>query len=369
MRQVFAYFLLASASAAALFRWRKLAGLVRYWNLYGWFCGLSLVGSCCGIVSWLAWMQRLVFNYKDNFSPQPLSNRGVLLSQAYRSFAAFSIFYPMEFMCLSIAQLLVLDRMYQFVTLAGHGVVIRIRLWSLARRVVICATVAGNVAGVCGNIAAAVFHSRSADLFSASSVVAAASVNITADAVSLFQQGRVQNQLAISVGSVQSFCEVIALLLIVASYFVVSTACGQCIRNMMSTVRSTTSTPTELSVLAEKLQNRIIFSTVTVFVAFIIRSVFSTMHAVSDRLQDWDKVCGNVISLCNECYNVYSHIAYWMYLTPQFQLTIVLISSPVSLFVALWGMTPPAAFSTAIATVKDDADAGRKRSLLITLPA
>ena len=143
-------------------------------------------------------MQRLVLNYKGNVSPQPLSNRGMLLSQAYRSFAAFSVFYPMEFLCLSIAQLLVLDRMYQFVTLAEHGEMIRIRLWSLARRVVICVTVAGNLAGVCGNIAAAVFHSRSADFFSASSSVAAAK-NITAEAraeaVALFQQGRVQNQL------------------------------------------------------------------------------------------------------------------------------------------------------------------------------
>ena len=144
MRQVFAYFLFASASAAALFRWRKLVGRVRYWNLYGWFCGMSLVGSCCGIVSWLSWMQRLTLNYKGNDSSQRFSNRGMLLSQAFRSFAAFSVFYPVEFLCLSIAQLLVLDRMYQFVTLAEHGEMIRIRLWSLARRVVICVTVADN---------------------------------------------------------------------------------------------------------------------------------------------------------------------------------------------------------------------------------
>jgi hypothetical protein len=317
-------------------------------------------------------MQRLVLNYKGNdVSPQPLSNRGMLLSQAYRSFAAFSVFYPMEFLCLSIAQLLVLDRLYQFVTLnAEHGEMIRIRLWSLARRVVICVTVAGNLAGVCGNIAAAVYHSRSADFFSASSVVAAASVNITAEAraeaVALFQQGRVQNQLAVSVGSVQSFCEVVVLLLIVASYAVVSTACVQRLRDMMSSVNTFSSsvssdrTPTakfftSLSEKRAELQNRILLSTVSVFVGFIIRSVFSTMHAVSNHLQDWDKVCSNV-SLCDECHSVYSHMAFWMHLTPEFQLMIILISSPVSLFVALWGMTPPAAFSTTIATVEDGSD-------------
>ena len=260
---------------------------------------------------------------------------------------------------------------------------IRIRLWSLARRVVICVTVAGNLAGVCGNIAAAVFHSRSADFFIASSSVAAAK-NITADsearaeAVALFQQGRVQNQLAISVGSVQSFCEVVVLLLIVASYVVVSAACGQRIRGMMSMVTSFRSsvgsdrmffdrTPTALSVVAKQLQTRILFSTVSVFVAFIMRSVFSTMHAVSNHLQDWDKQCGNGITLCNECYNVHSHIAYWMFLTPEFQLMIILISSPVSLFVALWGMTPPAAFSTAIATVEDGPDSALPSRRISTL--
>ena len=39
------------------------------------------------------------------------------------------------------------------------------------------------------------------------------------------------------------------------------------------------------------------------------------------------------------CYNVYSHITQWNSCTPEFQTTVVLISSPLTLFVALWGMT------------------------------
>ncbi len=35
-------------------------------------------------------------------------------------------------------------------------------------------------------------------------------------------------------------------------------------------------------------------------------------------------------------------MAQWMGYTPEFQLMIVLISSPVTLLVALWGMTPKA---------------------------
>ena len=39
------------------------------------------------------------------------------------------------------------------------------------------------------------------------------------------------------------------------------------------------------------------------------------------------------------CYNVFTHMFYWMYYTPEFQVTIVLVSSPLTLLVALWGMT------------------------------
>ena len=43
--------------------------------------------------------------------------------------------------------------------------------------------------------------------------------------------------------------------------------------------------------------------------------------------------------ICGECANVYAHMAQWMGYTPEFQLLIVLVSSPLALLVALWGMT------------------------------
>ena len=42
------------------------------------------------------------------------------------------------------------------------------------------------------------------------------------------------------------------------------------------------------------------------------------------------------------CYNVYTHITQWMNFTPEFQVLIVLVSSPVAQLVALWGMTSKA---------------------------
>ena len=39
------------------------------------------------------------------------------------------------------------------------------------------------------------------------------------------------------------------------------------------------------------------------------------------------------------CNNVFTHITLWITRTPEFQVTIVLVSSPLTLLVALWGMT------------------------------
>jgi hypothetical protein len=81
---------------------------------------------------------------------------------------------------------------------------------------------------------------------------------------------------------------------------------------------------------------------VVVFVAFVVRSVQSTIFAVARQLQNLTTTCPVVsdLSVCDpSCYNVFTHILFWFLRTPEFQVTIVLISSPLALLVALWGMT------------------------------
>ena len=43
--------------------------------------------------------------------------------------------------------------------------------------------------------------------------------------------------------------------------------------------------------------------------------------------------------LTRRCSNAANHALAWMDFTPQLQLSVVLISSPLALLVALWGMT------------------------------
>ena len=83
-----------------------------------------------------------------------------------------------------------------------------------------------------------------------------------------------------------------------------------------------------------------VVTTVVVFVAFVLRSVQSTMLAVSRQLQDGATRCPGVTSICDpSCNNVYAHITQWVARTPEFQVTVVLVASPLALLVALWGVT------------------------------
>ena len=69
------------------------------------------------------------------------------------------------------------------------------------------------------------------------------------------------------------------------------------------------------------------------------------MSAVDYKLQDigGSKTCpgaSGLMAFCEpSCYNVFTHVGFWMHRTPEFQLVIVLVSKPLPLLVALWGMT------------------------------
>ena len=78
-------------------------------------------------------------------------------------------------------------------------------------------------------------------------------------------------------------------------------------------------------------------TTAFVFLTFLLRAVFSIMNALANALQIQDFSCSN---RCDPaCNNVWELIQSWLLFTPEFQLSVVLISSPLALLVALWGMT------------------------------
>ena len=74
-----------------------------------------------------------------------------------------------------------------------------------------------------------------------------------------------------------------------------------------------------------------------VFLTFLLRAVFSIMNALSSALQNAGADCPTLCGI--PCNNVWSLIEFWVQFTPEFQLSVELISSPLALIVALWGMT------------------------------
>jgi len=302
----------------------------RVWRLYGWFSGLMLCGSMFGAVAWGAYMQNLVLNFDTYNNPSATlteSQSHSSAAQIRRWIAAFSVTNAMEFFCLSVAKLMVLDRMKDF---AAEGIS---RRWVVGGRVVLAAVVAGNVVGLGGNVAAAVYFERTAEFYSAASAAYAA--NNTADGDNFRNLGVQQEQHAESTQALQSFCEVAVLLLIIVAFAVVGAACA---RRVSSALLDMTDA---FAAAGRQLRLQIVGTAVFVFVTFLLRAVFSTWHALVFELQDGgDAVSCPSKSKCDaSCFNVYKLMERWFIYTPEFQLTVVLISSPLALLVALWGMT------------------------------
>jgi hypothetical protein len=329
----------------------------RVWYLYGWFCGLMLCGSCFGAVTWAARMMHLDNSSKgdDAFVRRDGPSGAVLFAQAYSWSAVFLTSYAIEFLCLSAAKLMVLDRMSDFAmghTWQDEGTRKR---WAAGGRLVMMVVVLGNTVGLAANVAAAVHAQRAAEAASTASVFYA--TNRTQEARLYFNViSQTEIALVNSIVSVQSFCEVVVLLIIVVAFVVAAVFCARLINFVLLTVNAA-SAP---AVMGRELKRRVLSTTGVVFVAFVVRSAFSIMRALAAHLQDGWRRCPGQTGFCDAgCNNMFLHMSMWMTNTPEFQLTIVLVSSPLTLLVALWGMT---------SRQKLQAMKGNNSEFLVTIP-
>jgi hypothetical protein len=273
-----------------------------------------------------------VFHMDQTLSyPQSLFHRA--MDRRWRG--VYSVLYVIEFFFLSVAKLVVLDRMSTFAVLQSGS-----KRWVTAGRVVMVAVVTVNLAGVAGSVASAVHFERASDFFMAASADFAAN-NTGAGAQSLVL-GNSANAFALEIVSVQSFCEVAALLIIVAAFAVAGIACARRVNSAMILLPAIGDAAADAALLAgRQLRRQIVGTTLLVFVTFLVRSAYAVLYAVSLNLQNQGNTCpGNTQSFCSpSCYNVFTHIIHWMFWAPQFLLSIVLITKPLPLLVALWGMT------------------------------
>ena len=327
------------------YRWWQIddEGRRRVWRLYGWFSGLMLCGSCFGVVTWVSRMIDRVIIFRGNElvstsnNPTAIAEGLSLWASSRHWIAVFYVSYAIDFLFLSVTRLLVLDRMLDF---AAAGSMTKFRV--VGGRIVVAAVLLGNATGLAASIAAAVQYKQAADTFYTASMFY--SVNNTQDGREQWNTAQAQNELAFSIASTQSFCEAIVLLIIVFMFVVVGVMCTRRINTGLLAANSQGNAASATAAADSRtLRLQIVGTTGVVFVASLLRSVVSTMLAVVGLLQESGKswiTCPTGRNLCNpSCYNVFSHIHTWQNYTPQFLATVVLISSPLALLVALWGMT------------------------------
>ena len=305
----------------------------RVWLLYGWFTGLMFCGSCCGVISSLAWMRFSELYITTNYPTSTLTSVEFWSNYSlfFRWLAAYFTSSALEFFSLSVAKLMVLHRMVSFAVPKDDSSAGR---FVAAGRVVMMCAVLGNLIGLAGNIVAAAQWNDASNRAQAAPVAFASD---SADAHELGKLASKQEQVAAGTGSVQQFSEVTVLLLIIAAFLVVGVTCA---RRVSSALHRMGDDQSEASAIGKKMRRQIVSTVVVVFVTFLLRATYSTMWATANALQNQGDDCSSRLEPCNSsCANVYLLMLKWMLYTPEFQSLVLLTSSPLSLLVALWGMT------------------------------
>ncbi len=145
-----------------------------------------------------------------------------------------------------------------------------------------------------------------------------------------------------------SICEGCSLFIMLVSFVVAGVLC---IRRFYSGV---TNNSTEAGRRNNKVRRQIIGTVSTVFLTFLFRAVYAAALAASRQGgnviltplsvgQDvYRSKCNNgqnLADLCRSCEGLGLIVQTWLYLCPAFPFTVFLLSSPVTILVALWGMT------------------------------
>jgi len=355
--QISCFAICAIAHGTASARWLKWSDeeKLRGWRLYGWFTALSCAGSLAGVIAFSGRIFHLTGVYVTKNTPKnPTNDQLVLTMQETsisfgRGLATFVVASPVEFAFSSLAQLFVLHRLQRFTTSKS----LRQRAWKIAGRMFLAAVITGHIVSICASIASAVEYIRSAGFYS--DAAAAYAANATA-AGSLFEiQAKDKRAEAVRIASVQRFIEVVVLLVIVATFIVVGLNSHRIIstalRALFNAEKKLVSIAAASGVVdsagaklvaevqsqGRMLHRKVVGTFVFVLLTLLVRSVFTIMFAVGSSMTNQADKCAR--SECDACKNVFSHMMFWMVYTPSYHFFCVLVSSPLALMGALWGMS------------------------------
>ena len=205
------------ANATCFLLWKRLGRSIKreIWHLFGWFSALAASGCFIGTFAFAANMMQLSEGFEANLTPNYSRDFNLQYEAVFRWKAVYVALFPLEFMCISIAKLLVLERLYNFV-LPKLDSAIALRLKRFGFATIICVVVCNTIA-VAANIAQAVYLSRASSLMqkAAATPDGAAAHSLRRDAMVLFHEK------AQSLATLQKMCEATLLLVIIVAFVVV----------------------------------------------------------------------------------------------------------------------------------------------------
>ncbi len=354
----------AFASGFMLFRWRRLDLQAKegLWNMYRFFTGFMCLSSCISVACWSVYIgvfsghifffTNLEGSLRQVIDPKQKASYPfdqVLLAMAYSQsrWAAWQILHSIDFTFFIASNMMVLDRMRTF-SLSPQKYVKAARLGA-AGVIAVC------LVGVCGSVVSALSRLQSASL---AGQTASAYLNLTKYfprrdisrvtaarlTEGLWFDSRKTDEYAVNLDSIQYLSEMSVLMLQVVLFLVMGI---MCVRRVKSYLLSSCSASMGNS--ARRLHQQIVVTAAVFFITFLPRATFATMKAVSNVHQDYangqcygfcsDVVIGGRAPNCLIPFNTYFHMAVYLQYTPEFQLLVVLMSSPLVQLVALWGMT------------------------------
>jgi hypothetical protein len=204
----------------------------------------------------------------------------------------YRVAYPIEFLCLSLALLMVLDRMFKFSTPVSPR----------CARAVVAVVAACIVAGLCGSFVSAAQHVETSVYWRKTSVALAS--NDTFNLNKSRDQARALTELSASTASVYFFSEAVALLIIIACFSFVGIVTSRRVSIMLKAIRASSAAATA----GKKLHTNVTVTTTFIFLTFLLRFVYSFMFALAHALQDSSASCSSPVSsgaqnYCSQCFN------------------------------------------------------------------
>lgn len=335
----------ALAAAASIFKfvfWFRASHEERkaMWLLLGYFTASCFTANFFGSIAFFASAAMLDNFYRAyNDATVTMGDKMLYISVSNSWQAVYEIFSSLAFMFLSCAMLMILHRMLEFslrvVRVADLGTSKPVAF----HRFVMYAVVFMNFAGFVSNIASAALNVDAAYFFSKSAAEFNSGQNVTG--FDFMQRASIENDRAQNAASVQEFCEVISLVVVLVSFTGIGLFCVSSLSSVENEALLSTATQSSHPKIMDsfKRMKRRIFGTVAVvFATFVSRTSFSILNAVAaaGMSRGSDPNC----NLCDySCQSVYDLIYIWLAYTPQYQISMEFFSCPLATLIALWGMS------------------------------